>query len=181
MALPSTMRRFDVSISDVDAGVYEELALRVAQHPSETDAFMLCRVIAHCLHLGDGAEFSKSGLCNAEEPALWAHDLTGKLLLWIDVGLPAADRLHKASKKAERVVVYTHKKPEQLLEKLRGQRIHRMEELELYALDGAFLEDLAATLGRVNTWSLMRNDGSLFLTVGEVSVTCDVLALPLSP
>ena len=94
---------------------------------------------------------------------------------------PLAEAMEPPRIWSERVVVYTHKKPEQLLEKLRGQRIHRMEELELYALDGAFLEDLAATLGRVNTWSVMRNDGSLFLTVGEVSVTCDVLALPLSP
>jgi len=174
------MLRFEIEISDVDAGVYETLSVRVAQHPSETDAFMLCRVIANCLHLGDGVEMSKAGLCDADEPALLARDLTGQLLLWLDIGTPAPERLHKASKLAQRVVVYTHKRPELLLGKLRGARIHRAEDLELYALDPGILADLAAVLSRVNHWSLLRNDGTLFVTAGECSVSCPVERLQSS-
>ena len=177
MALPSTMRRFELEISDVDAGVYETLSLRVAQHPSETDAFMLCRVIANCLHLGDGAVMSKAGLCEADEPALMAKDLTGQILLWLDVGTPAAERLHKASKLAPRVVVYTHKKPELLLGKLRGARIHRAEALELYGLDPDMLATLSGVLGRVNQWSILRNDDMLFVTAGDCNVSCAVVRL----
>ena len=179
MALPSTIRRFELEISDVDAGVYETLSLRVAQHPSETDTFLLCRVLANCLHLGDGAVMSKAGLCEADEPALIAKDLTGQILLWLDVGTPAAERLHKASKRAARVVVYTHKRPELLLDKLRGERIHRVEDLELYGLDPAMLATLSGVLERVNHWSVLRNDGLLFITAGDCNLTCAVQRLAL--
>ena len=179
MALPSKMLRFEIEISDVDAGVYETLALRVAQHPSETDAFMLCRVLANCLHVGDGVEMSRAGLCQADEPALWARDLTGQVLLWLDIGSPAAERLHKASKLADRVVVYTHKRPALLLDKLRGARIHRAEALEIYALDPSMLDALSAVVERVNRWSVLRNDGTLFVTAGDCHASCPVERLTL--
>jgi uncharacterized protein YaeQ len=179
MALSAKILRFEIDISDVDAAVYESLSLRVAQHPSESDEFMLCRVIANALHVGDGIEMSKSGLGSADEPALAAHDLTGRLLLWLDIGSPAAERLHKASKVAERVVVYTHKRSELLLDKLRGQRIFRSAELELYALDRYMLKELAGSIGRTNKWSLLRSDGTLYISVGDCSVSCEVVALEL--
>ena len=40
MALTSTVYNLDVSFADADRGVYEDLALRVALHPSETLEFM---------------------------------------------------------------------------------------------------------------------------------------------
>ena len=174
------MRRFEIELSDVDAGVYDNLSLRVAQHPSETDAFLLCRIIAYCLHAGDGVAMAKAGLCDADEPALLAKDLTGQLLLWVDIGAPAAARLHKASKLARRVVVYCHKRPEQLLHKLRGQRIHRADELEIYTLDPSVLATLSGSLDRANKWSVLRNDGVLFVTAGDCSVSCSVDRLSIS-
>jgi len=40
--------------------------------------------------------------------------LDGTLRVWIDVGTPSAERLHKASKAVPRVVVFTHHSPELL-------------------------------------------------------------------
>ena len=39
MALTATLYHLQVTLSDVDRGVYEALDLRVAQHPSETMRF----------------------------------------------------------------------------------------------------------------------------------------------
>ena len=52
---------------------------------------------------------------------------------WIEIGSPDAARLHKASKSSPRVAVYTYKDVERLARNLEGERIHRAEELELYA------------------------------------------------
>ena len=49
MTLSSTVYNFDIQLSDVDRGVYETLSLRVAQHPSETDDYLVTRVLAYCL------------------------------------------------------------------------------------------------------------------------------------
>ncbi len=46
MALTSTMFTFDVTLSDVDRGVYESIALRMAQHPSESEDYFVTRLLA---------------------------------------------------------------------------------------------------------------------------------------
>src|SRR5918997_3619232 len=141
MALTATIHNFDIQLSDVDRGVYESLSLRVARHPSETEEYLLTRVLAYCLEYAEGIAFSK-GLAEPDEPALSVRDLTGALRVWIDVGAPDAARLHKASKAAPRVAVYTHRPPAQLLRPLAGERIHRAEELELYAFDREVIDPL---------------------------------------
>ena len=92
------------------------------------------------------------------------RDLTGALRAWIDVGMPDAARLHKASKAAPRVAVYTHRAPAQLLRQLAGERIHRAEALELYALDAELLAGLAARLDRRMTFDLSVTDRHLFVS-----------------
>src|SRR4051812_40807911 len=124
MALTATIYNFDVQLSDVDRHVYETLSLRVARHPSETEEYLVTRVLAYCLEYAEGITFSK-GLTDPDEPAVVVRDLTGALRVWIEVGSPDAERLHKASKASPRVVVYTHKAPERLAQQLSTERIHK--------------------------------------------------------
>src|SRR6188768_1977591 len=108
MALTATMYHFQITLSDVDRGVYEALDLRVARHPSETMRYLVTRTLAFCLSYEDGIAFSKAGLSAAEEAPVSIRDATGVLTAWIDVGNPSAERLHKASKAAPRVSLFTH-------------------------------------------------------------------------
>ena len=48
MALGSTIHRIKLQLSDSDRGVYELLDLRLAQHPSETAAYLITRLLAYC-------------------------------------------------------------------------------------------------------------------------------------
>src|SRR6187401_2285766 len=106
MALPATMRKFEISLADSDRGVYESLELRVAQHPSESERYLIARVVARALEHAEGLEFSKGGVSDDEEPALVQRALRGDLVAWIEIGSPTPDRQHKASKAAPRVAVY---------------------------------------------------------------------------
>src|SRR5687767_5376358 len=108
MALTATVHRVQVTLSDVDRNVYESLDLRMARHPSESMRYMLTRLFAYALSYEEGIAFSKGGLSSTDEPPIAVHDPTGILLAWIDVGAPSAERLHKASKAAKRVALYTH-------------------------------------------------------------------------
>jgi uncharacterized protein YaeQ len=173
MAASATMYHLQIELSDVDRGVYEALDLRVARHPSETMAYLLTRVIAYCLCYEEGIAFSK-GLSTADEPAAWTKDVHGRITLWVDVGTPAAERLHKASKASSRVVVFTHRDPELLKRATRGQTIHRVETIEVRALDEAFLDALAAVTERNARWLLVHTEGTLYLTVGQESLSCAV-------
>jgi uncharacterized protein YaeQ len=164
MALTATIYNLEVQLADTDRGVYETLTFKVAQQPSESDEHMMARVLAYCLEFTEGIAFSK-GIAESEEPALFVRDLTGALRVWIDIGSPDAARLHKASKAAPRVVVYTHKDPAQLLRALDGQRIHRAEELELYALDRPLIEALVARRERRTRFELTVTERHLYVTL----------------
>ena len=170
MALTATIHNFDIQLSDVDRGVYETLALRVARHPSETEEYLLTRVLAYCLEFTEGIAFSK-GLSEPDEPALSVRDLTGALRAWIEVGTPDAARLHKASKAAPRVAVYMHKDPANFVRQLAGERIHRAESLELLAVDRSLLDALVSHLDRRMTFDLSVTDGDLYLTVGGETIS----------
>jgi uncharacterized protein YaeQ len=164
MALTSTVHTFDIDLADADRGVYETLALRVARHPSETEEFLVTRVLAYALEYVPGIAFS-AGLCAPEEPALSVRDATGALRAWIEVGLPDADRLHRAAKAAPRVAVYPHRDVQQWRARLAGARIHRAAEIAVWTIDLALVAALAAQLGRRSTFSLSMSDGHLFVAL----------------
>ncbi|MEK6655338.1 MAG: YaeQ family protein [Thermodesulfobacteriota bacterium] len=94
--------------------MYEQLNLKVACHPSETEEYLLTRLLAYCLEYTEGIAFSR-GLGDPDEPAISVRDLTGALKAWIEVGSPDAARVHKASKASPRVAIYTHREPRLLL------------------------------------------------------------------
>ena len=167
MALPGMLYRFALDISDTDRGVYESVELRVAQHPSESEPYLLTRLIAYALNLQEGLAMAKGGLGQVEDPALFVDDLTGVRQLWIEVGCPSADRLHKASKATDKVRVYVHKAIDPWLALLEGKNIHRREDIEIYALDPEALAALVPTLARNNRWGLVHTDGQIYLTIHD--------------
>ncbi|MEO8307683.1 MAG: YaeQ family protein [Pseudomonadota bacterium] len=166
MALGATIYAFDIELNDVDRNVYQSLNLRVAQHPSETQDYLVARVLAYCLEYAEGIGFSK-GLSDPDDPAIFVRDLTGTLQVWVDIGLPEPERLHRASKAAPRVVVYTHKDPSQWALRIAEANIHRAHKLEVFAFDRAWIAQIVARLDRRMALSLARSESEIYLTVGS--------------
>ena len=153
--------------------------LRVARHPSETEEYLVTRVLAYALEFTEGIAFSR-GLSEPDEPAIAVRDLSGAIRSWIDIGTPDAPRLHRACKAVPRVAVYTHKDPAQWLRKLAGERIHRPELLELYAIDRRLIASLAERLDRRMAFSLSINDRDLYVSIGADTLTGAVSRLTLA-
>jgi uncharacterized protein YaeQ len=166
MALGATIYVFKIDLADSDRGVYQPLELRVARHPSETEDHLLTRVLAYCLEYTEGIAFS-NGLFDSDQPTIAVRDLTGSLRVWIDVGAPEAARLHRAAKLAPRVAIYTNKDAVQLAARLGAERIHRVEEMELYAVDRDWLASLAARLTRRMQFTLTVAERHLYVSLGE--------------
>lgn len=169
MAIGSTIHTFSVQLADVDRGVYEDFSLRVARHPSETDAFMLTRILAYCLEYEAGIEFG-GGVSTADEPAVMVKDLTGKITAWIEVGSPDASRVHFGSKLADRAAVYTHRDPAKLLASWEGKSIHHSEDLVLRSFDPAFIDQATRALERRNALSVSVTEGELYFELNDVSL-----------
>jgi uncharacterized protein YaeQ len=178
MALGATIYVFNIDLADSDRGVYQPLQLRVARHPSEGEEYFLTRILAYCLEYTEGISFS-NGLFEPDEPTIAVRDLTGVLNAWIDVGAPEASRLHRASKAAPRVAVYTHKDAGQLAARLSLERIHRVAALELYALDREWLAQLAARLARRMEFTLTIAERHVYLSIGEETLSCVIARVPV--
>ncbi|MBC8163952.1 MAG: YaeQ family protein [Roseiflexaceae bacterium] len=174
MALTATIYAFTIDLSDMDRGVYETFDLRVAQQPSETAEYMLARVLAYCLEYTEGIAFTQ-GIAAGQEPAIAIRDLTGRLTTWIDVGMPDADRLHRASKSTDRVVIYTHRNVAMLKQQLAGKTVHRADEIAIYEFERPLLDTLAGLIERRTALGVVKTEGQLFIEVAGQSVSGRVI------
>lgn len=173
MAAGAVMVTFSGSLADVDRGVYEELSLRAARHPSETEAYLMTRVLAYCLEHEEGIVFSE-GLSSTDEPAVVVRDLTGRLTAWIEVGAPDAERLHFGSKLADRTVVYTHRDPAKVLAAWSGKRIHESDRIRLCSFDPGFIDAAVAVLERRNEITVSVTERQLYLELNGATLTTSV-------
>ena len=178
MALTATVYNFDIDLSDTDRNVYESLALRIAQHPSESDEYLIARVLAYLLEYAEGIAFSR-GVSEPEEPAISVRDLTGSIKTWIEIGTPDSARLHKASKSGARVAVYCHKEFAQWLKGLAAANIHRADVLELYAIDRSLIAALVSRLDRRMAFAVSISDRELFVSIGNDNLTGAVQKLTI--
>ncbi len=180
MAIGSMIHTFTVQLADMDRGVYDELALRVARHPSETDAYMVTRLLAYCLEYEEGIAFSE-GISQTDEPAVLVRDLTGRLTAWIEVGAPDAERLHYGSKLAERTRVYTHRDPAKVIAAWAGKRIHDAEAIRVFSFDPGFVDDATGVLERRNAMTLTVTEQQLYLDLNGTSLSSAVHEHPAVP
>jgi uncharacterized protein YaeQ len=174
MAEAATIYQFFIDLSDTDRGVYETLELRVARHPSESAEYMVVRLLAYCLEYEEGIAMT-GGVSSGDEPALLVRDLTGKTTAWIEVGMPDAARLHRGSKHAGRVAVYTHRDAKQLLAQLAGEKIHRADAIRIRAFDRATVAEIAEAIDRRTSLSVSVAHGEVYVSIGERTFTLPIV------
>jgi uncharacterized protein YaeQ len=179
MAAGTTLFRIEVDLSNVDEGQYERFELRVAQHPSEDLSRVVARTLAYCLVYEPELQWGR-GLDEPDEPALFARDANRNLQHWIDVGVPNAERMHKASKAAPRFSIVCHKGKEGLLRERDKRAIHRADKIGVWLLDPNLVAALAQCLQRATQWVVVKTSGELMVTVGESSLSGYVLETTLS-
>jgi uncharacterized protein YaeQ len=87
------------------------------------------------------------------------------------VGAPDADRLHFASKLADRTAVYTHRDPAKVMAAWAGKRIHQSAAIVLHSFDLGFVDAAAAPLERRNAMTLSITERELYLDLNGTSVS----------
>jgi uncharacterized protein YaeQ len=169
MALKATIYKADLSIADMDRNYYQEHALTIARHPSETDERVMIRLLAFALHADPALAYGKD-LFDVEEPALWLKDLTGAIDLWIEVGQPEERRLMKAAGRATRVIVYSYSATSHIWFKGLASKIERAGNISIVNV----LPESSAALERLAQRSMglqcTIQDGQVWLTNGTDTV-----------
>lgn len=169
MALPSTVFKATIQLSDIDRSIYETIQTTVAQHPSETAERLVARLLACAIFQEEDLTFTK-GLSATDEPDLWVKGGDGRVLLWVEVGLPDAERIVKAARHAQRVALLACGKTLFSWEQQHLPKLANVANLTVVSLDQAFVARLASLLERSIAWSLTITEGMLYLTVGAETV-----------
>ena len=169
MALKATIYKADLSIADMDRNYYQEHALTIARHPSETDERVMIRVLAFALNADPALAYGKD-LFDVEEPALWLKDLTGAIQTWIEVGQPEERRLLKASGRAEHVIVYSYSATSSIWFKGIAKGIDRARNVSVVNIAAETSVQLEAMAKRNMQLQCTIQDGQVWLTDGETTV-----------
>jgi uncharacterized protein YaeQ len=166
MALPSMIYRANLTLSDVDRGIYETLQTTIARHPSETEERLVARLLAYALFYGDGLTFTK-GVGAGDEPDIWLKGPDGRTLLWIEVGLPEPERLTKASRHSERVALLASGRTWPLWEQQHLSKLKKIANISVITLDNNFVSSLASKLERSINWTVTITDNNLYINAGN--------------
>lgn len=170
MALKSTIFRATLNVSDLDRGYYAEHVLTIARHPSETDERMMVRILAFALHADENLQFGR-GISSDDEPALWLKDDTGRILKWIEVGLPDERLLRRAAGRADEVVVvaYGGRTVEVWWQK-DAATFAKLSNLAVWSLTPDESRALAALAERGMALTCTIQDGQVWFSAGETTL-----------
>jgi uncharacterized protein YaeQ len=180
MALPSTIYRASIELSDLDRQVYQQLQVTVAKHPSETEQRMLARLLAYALCYEEELAFTK-GVGSGDEPDLWAKGPDGRVRLWVEVGLPDPERLAKSCRHVERAALFAFGTGMTRWLPQHQQKLGQIQNLTVIGIDNDFLAKLAEKLERSINWSLTVTEGALYLTVAGESIESTLQLLSGAP
>ena len=184
MALKSTIYKAQLSVADMDRGVYADHALTLALHPSETEERLMVRLLAFALfapkddHRG-ALQFAR-GLSDTDEPDLWQHDLSGVLVQWIEVGLPDERRMLKAAARAEAATFIAYAASTPVWWAGVKNKLTRTERLAVWQLPAEQSLALAALAQRSMQLQISVQDGTVWCHGADANVELALQPL-LSP
>jgi uncharacterized protein YaeQ len=161
MALKATVVKAQLQVSDMDRHYYAAHALTLAQHPSETQARLMVRLLAFALFADERLEFGR-GLSTDDEPDLWRKSLTGEIEQWIELGAPDEARVRKACGRAHQVVVlgYAGRASELWWEK-NAAGLARCSNLRVVDLPAGIADGLAALYAKSMSLQCLVQDGEV--------------------
>ena len=175
MAVKPTIYKLRIALSDLERHYYDALNLTIALHPSETPERMVARVLAFCLNAQSDLSFTK-GLSAIEEPDVWVKLMDDTVDLWIDVGEPSVERVKKASRQANNVMIYSfNSKSDVWWDQSRSKL--KFPNVSIMRFDYLQIETLASHLERTSDWSVTVSGQSAYITTssGEVDVSWQIL------
>lgn len=170
MAPNATIHKLALQVTDMDRHYYASHNLTLAQHPSETPARLMVRLIAFALYADGRLEFGR-GLSTDEDADLWQRDYSGDIERWIDIGQPDESRIRKACGRAGQVVVvnYGGNSADIWWNKVAGT-LSRLKNLTVIDLSPTDVGDSVGLLERAMRLTAMIQDGELQLMSEHLNV-----------
>ncbi|MFZ3019625.1 MAG: YaeQ family protein [Gallionella sp.] len=177
MAIKATVFKANLQIADMERHYYQDHALTLARHPSETDERLMVRLLAFALHAHEYLEFGQ-GMTDDDEADLWRKDLTGAIEQWIDVGIPEEKLIRKACGRADEVVVYCYGgRVADMWFTQNSAQFERQKNLTIVDLPPESTQALAKLAQRTMSLQCTIQDGQVWLGDGDASVQVERVVL----
>jgi uncharacterized protein YaeQ len=177
MAIKATIFKTNLQIADMERHYYQDHALTLARHPSETDERMMVRLLAFALHAHEYLEFGQ-GMTADDEADLWLKDLTGSIELWIDVGIPDEKLIRKACGRSKQVIVYAYGgRVADMWFAQNSKQFERLTNLTVFNLPVESTRAIAQLAQRNMQLQCTIQDGQVWLSDGNESVNVDCITL----
>jgi uncharacterized protein YaeQ len=181
MALKSTIHKANLQLADIDHGVYTDLALTIARHPSETEQRMMVRLVAMALHAhavqtlcqGDAQIQFGAGLSDPDDPDVHVSDFTGRKRVWIEVGQPEDKPLVRASGRTDSVAVYAFGPAAEVWWRGIENKVVRLEKLSVWRLPSDAVAELDVLVERSMNLQASVQDGALTLSNDRAAVVIE--------
>ena len=148
MAQKATIFKADLTVADMDRHHYQDYALVVARHPSETDERMMVRLLAFALNAGDALTFGKG----------------------LAVGRPDERRIRKACGRAARVIVYAYGTGADIWWGQVADKLSRAGNLTVITLPPVATQALAKLARRTMRLQCMIQDGEVWMSDDDARV-----------
>ncbi len=180
MAIKATIFKANLQIADMERHYYQDHALTLAQHPSETVERLMVRLLVFALHAHEYLQFGQ-GMTDDEEADLWQKDLTGAIELWIDVGLPDEKLIRKACGRSRQVIVYTYGgRIADMWFEQNSNQFARIKNLAVINLPVETTRTIAKLAQRTMQLQCTIQDGQVWLSDGNESVEVERVILKSS-
>lgn len=161
MALQSTPYKADISLTDLDRGVYETLRLTVARHPPRPRA--PGRALAGLRAVVRRADRLRAWPVGRGRTGALGKSLDGRVLHWIEVGQPDAERITWCSRRCERFSLLAYGNLRVWQTKVLDS-VRSLKNINVAAVPQEPLESLSRDLPRSINWTVMISEGTLFVT-----------------
>jgi uncharacterized protein YaeQ len=166
MAAPSTLYDFQLSLSNVDRGVDQQLAFKLARHPSELMERVWLKVLAYAWLWEERLAFGP-GLGDPDAPDLETRDYTNVVTRWVRVGKADPAKLQRTvDQNANARVSVLFESPERqaaFLAEATTAKLNRLAKAELAAIDPDLLAALAAREDRRTKLTVTLTDDHFYL------------------
>lgn len=173
MAQAATLYDFQVTLSNVDRSIDQQLSFKVARHPSETMERVWLRVLAFCWLWEDRLAFGP-GLGDPDTPDLETRDYTGQVTRWVRVGKAEPTKIQRAidqNGSAQVCVLFDGPaRLEAFLAEAVAAKLTRVGKAQLAAVDPELLTALAADDTRRTRLTLTLVGDHFYLDRGGTSL-----------
>lgn len=170
MALKATIFKVELQIADLDRQYYQDHALTLARHPSETDERMMVRLLAFALHADADLTFTR-GISSSDEPDLWQKHPDGTIQAWIELGQPDLKRLRSACGRAQQVFVYSYSgRSADIWWQQMRPRVENLDNLSVTNLPAEAVRELAGLAQRNMQLTCTVQDGQVWVADQQHSV-----------